>query len=99
MGLSRQEHWSGLPCPSPGGLPTQGLNPGLLRLLHLHHLPQPGSPGLCKEPHKELSCCPQEGETSKGRHHRAFSDFSHYCSEVPDGQVGSTLICVCCVME
>ena len=30
MGLSRQEHWSGLPCPPPGRLPTQGSNPGLL---------------------------------------------------------------------
>ena len=23
-GFSRQEHWSGLPFPSPGDLPTQG---------------------------------------------------------------------------
>ena len=30
VGLSRQECWSGLPCPSPGDLPTQGLNPGFL---------------------------------------------------------------------
>ena len=29
MGFSRQESWSGLPFPSPGNLPTQGLNPGL----------------------------------------------------------------------
>ena len=30
MGFSRQEHWSGLPCPPPGGIfPTQGLNLGL----------------------------------------------------------------------
>ena len=29
MGFSRQEYWSGLPFPSPGNLPTQGLNPGL----------------------------------------------------------------------
>ena len=26
MGFSRQEHWSGLPCPPPGDLPDQGLN-------------------------------------------------------------------------
>ena len=32
--FSRQEHWRGLPCPSPGNLPTQGLNPCLLCLLH-----------------------------------------------------------------
>ena len=28
VGLSRQEHWSGLPCPSPGGLPDPGMEPG-----------------------------------------------------------------------
>ena len=30
MEFSRQEYWSGLPCPSPGYLSTQGSNPGLL---------------------------------------------------------------------
>ena len=30
MGFSRQEHWSGLPFPSPGIFPTQGSNLGLL---------------------------------------------------------------------
>ena len=28
--FSRQEYWSGLPFPTPGDLPNQGLNPGLL---------------------------------------------------------------------
>ena len=28
MGFSRQEYWSGLPCPSPGDLPNQGIKPG-----------------------------------------------------------------------
>ena len=27
MGFSRQEHWSGLPCPPPGDLPDPGLEP------------------------------------------------------------------------
>ena len=27
MGFSRQEYWSGLPCPSPGDLPDPGLEP------------------------------------------------------------------------
>ena len=27
MGFSRQERWSGLPCPSPGGLPDPGIKP------------------------------------------------------------------------
>ena len=27
MGFSRQEYWSGLPCPPPGDLPSPGLAP------------------------------------------------------------------------
>ena len=27
-GFSRQEHWSGLPCPPPGDLPKTGIKPG-----------------------------------------------------------------------
>ena len=35
MGFSRQEYWSGLPCPPLQGIfPTQGWNPHLLCLLH-----------------------------------------------------------------
>ena len=30
MEFSRPEYWSGQPFPSPGDLPTQGSNPGLL---------------------------------------------------------------------
>ena len=32
MGFSRQEYWSGLPCPSPGDLPNPGIEPGSLAL-------------------------------------------------------------------
>ena len=28
MGFSRQEHWTGLPFPSPGDLPNPGIKPG-----------------------------------------------------------------------
>ena len=28
MEFSRQEHWSGLPFPSPGDLPNSGIEPG-----------------------------------------------------------------------
>ena len=28
MGFSRQEYWSGLPFPSPGDLPDEGMEPG-----------------------------------------------------------------------
>ena len=27
MGFSRQEQWTGLPCPPPGGLPNPGIEP------------------------------------------------------------------------
>ena len=36
MGFSRQEYWSGLPCPPPGDLLTQGLD---LHLLHCRWSP------------------------------------------------------------
>ena len=34
QGFSRQEHWSGLPSPSPGDLPDPGIKPMPLCLLH-----------------------------------------------------------------
>ena len=30
MGFSRQEYWSGLPCPPPGNLPDPGIKPASL---------------------------------------------------------------------
>ena len=30
MGFSRQEYWSGLPCPTPGHLPNPGIEPASL---------------------------------------------------------------------
>ena len=34
MGFSRQEYWSGLPCPPPGDLPNPRIKPTPLFLLH-----------------------------------------------------------------
>ena len=31
IGFSRQEYWSGLPCPPPGDLPVPGIEPAYLR--------------------------------------------------------------------
>ena len=45
MGFSRKEYWSGLPFPSPGGLPDPGIEPGSLRLQMLYCLSHQGSPG------------------------------------------------------
>ena len=48
MEFSRQEYWSGLPFPSPGGLPTQRLNPGLLHYRQiLYYLSHQGSHIQC----------------------------------------------------
>ena len=45
MGFSRQQYWSGLPFPSPGDLPNQGSNRGLLHgrqtLYRLSHQESP----------------------------------------------------------
>ena len=49
-GFSRQEYWSGLPCPPPGDLPDPGIEPtslytsfiGRWVLYHYHHLKSPG---------------------------------------------------------
>ena len=30
VGFSRQEYWSGLPCPPPGDLPSPGMGPASL---------------------------------------------------------------------
>ena len=35
MGFSRQEYWSGLPCPPPGNLPDPGIEPTSLMFLGL----------------------------------------------------------------
>ena len=48
MGFYRQENWSGLPYPSPGGLHDPGIKPASLSLLHWHvdssPLAPPGKP-------------------------------------------------------
>ena len=47
-GFSRQEYWSGLPCPPAGHpFPTQGSNPGLPHHRRiLYHLSHQGSPSI-----------------------------------------------------
>ena len=50
MGFSRQEYWSGLPCPSPGDLPTPGTEPRFLAL-QVDSLPSEplGKPYKCRQ--------------------------------------------------
>ena len=81
MGFSRQEYWSGLPCPLPGDLPRLGSNLPLLCLLHrqagslpLSHLGSPGSPAV------PLNATPVESVLTRAggpcHHGRGFSDQS-----------------------
>ena len=48
MGFSRQEYWSGLPLPSPGGLPDPGIETGS-PVFQAGTLPSE-SPGLSQGP-------------------------------------------------
>ena len=49
-GISRQEHWSGLPFPSPGDLPNPGIKPAspALQVGSLPLLSHLGSPLITK---------------------------------------------------
>ena len=52
MGFSRQEYWSGLPCPPPGDLPDPGIEPMSLCLLHWQAGSLPlAPPGKSFSPH------------------------------------------------
>ena len=66
MGFSRQELWSGLPFPSPGVFPTQGLNPRLLpwQADSLASAP-PGKPLECggDDTHHSQNCAEEERMT------------------------------------
>ena len=50
--FSRQEYWSGLPCPPPGDNPKPGIESEFLMSLHLQggslSLPPPGKPHPCQ---------------------------------------------------
>ena len=57
--FSRQEHWSGLPFPSPGDLPDPGVKPGCPALQADSLLSEPpGKPILIAAAAKSLQSCP-----------------------------------------
>ena len=62
LGLSRQEYWSELPCPSPGGLPNPGIksmslsSPALAGRFFTASATWEG-PDLQVSPQTLLSCC------------------------------------------
>ena len=63
MRFSRQEHWNGLPFPTPWDLPDPGSNPRLLHFLHW----QADSLPLCLPPGKPK----KDTVTNKVVHKRA----------------------------
>ena len=68
MKFSRQEYWSGLPCPSPGDLPNPGIEPGSPALQADYNLSHQGSPLLQGKLTYVGACllCPQ-GQCSPAR--------------------------------
>ena len=58
MGFSRQEYWSGLPCPPPGDLPDPGIKPisPAAPALQADSLPlsHQGSPKKLQEPQRNI---------------------------------------------
>ena len=59
MGFSRQEYWSGLPCPPPGELPDPGIEPMVSPALQADSLPSE-PPDKPKEYWSGLPCPPPE---------------------------------------
>ena len=51
QGFSRQEYWSGLPCPLPGELPDPGFKLESLSLLHRQAVSSPLAP--LEKPHRQ----------------------------------------------
>ena len=59
MGFSRQEYWSGLPCPRPGDLPNSGTKPRspALQADSLLSEPQSSTVKPCSTPRMTFSLC------------------------------------------
>ena len=64
MGFSRQEYWSGLPFPSPEGLPNLGTEPGSPALAHGFFTTEPPRKLICKLGGEENSSLPLELTTA-----------------------------------
>ena len=58
MGISRQEYWSGLLCPSPGDLPDPGINTASPALAGIFFTTEPPGKPLSYMRAKSLQSCP-----------------------------------------
>ena len=79
MGFSRQEYWSGLPCPSPGDLPDPGIKPG--RPVDTLPSEPPGKPQYCENDYTtkcnlQIQCNPYQITT--GIFHRTKQKISQF---------------------
>ena len=98
MGFSRQEHWSGLPCPPPGDLPDPGIEPASPALqadsLLLSHR---GS--LCGNTAPNINCSGQvcwsavmrQGESGRGNPSPSAGQDTKTGKTLPCPQVSSSL--------
>ena len=62
MGFSRQEHWSGLPCPPPGDLPHPGVEPASPVSLVLQTDSFPAEPSGKRGGHLRKPCLAESEE-------------------------------------
>ena len=77
MGFSRQEHWSGVPSPSPGDLPDPGIKPGS-PALQADALPSkpPGKPFMF---YREAKCFEQTFSCICGEKSDIFQRIKSWC--------------------
>ena len=79
MAFPRQEHWSGLPFPSPGDLPDPGIRPASLMSLALSgqfsttSITNQWEQHICKQNKNEQMTC----TCMVNSHKKVFSLFSH----------------------
>ena len=95
MGFSRQEYWSGLPCPPPGDLPNSGIKPRSPSL-QADSLPTepPGKPHTCGPTSTHVGLilghhCQQELGIGHGcgGHWPLFTEFLHQHTELLRGHL------------
>ena len=89
MGFSKQEYWSGLPCPSPGDLPDPGIEPGSAALQADSLLSEPpGKPLLWDKGTKYVPCQFEHQNYAQILKTRSWVEFLHHdlCSPVLHAQ-------------
>ena len=75
MEFSRQEYWSGLPCPSPGHLPNPGIRPGS-PAWQADSLPSqsPGKPGNHLQSYCQTSISDSQGTQIKSSNRKFWAN-------------------------